>query len=302
MNSLNPIPREGKPRLSDADQAGMNAFMHSYEAHYDAITAWIEQFAESIPVFAPILRTMPAATRRAENEKSRALMRAAIVDGAWDNLVSHFRTQGEIYAKLGVTFRDWFDLVGAMRTEMIPYILADHQDKPDQFAPAILGMDLYLDLAMSEIGEAYLVTKEAIIGAQQSAIREMSTPVLRLRDHLLLMPIVGLVDTARAKLVTETLLRAIRTHRARVVVIDITGVAGVDSQVANYLLKTATAARLMGAHCIITGISSEIALSVVALGVDFISLMTTGDLQSGIEKAVRIMANFEIDPAGSPQT
>lgn len=299
MNTPNLIPRSGKPQFSEAERAGLNAFLLSYDAHYDAIIDWSERYAEAIPAFSHILRNMPAAARLTQNNKSRALMRAAIVDGAWDHLVSYLHVQGETYAKLGVAFRDWFDLVGGMRTEMVPYIQADHRNKSDQVIPAILGMDLYLDFAMSEIGETYITTKEALIGEQQNAIREMSTPVLKLRDRLLLLPIVGLVDTYRARLVTETLLLAIREHRARVVVIDITGVAAVDTKVANHLFQTVAAARLMGARCVITGISSEIAQSIVLLGIDLAGLTTISDLQSGIEEADRIMADFEIDPVRS---
>lgn len=297
MGAQDLISQGGRPQYSKAEQAGMQAFLFSYDTHYDTITKRLERFAETIPAFESILRNMPVATRLAENAKSRELMRAAIVDGAWDNLVSHFRVQGAIYAKIDVPFRDWFDLIGAMRTEMVPYIQADQRNTPDQIIPAILGMDLNLDLAMSEIGEAYLTTKESIIGEQQDAIREMSTPVLKLRDHLLLLPVVGLVDTARARLITDVLLQAIRRHRARVVVIDITGVAAVDTKVANHLFQTAAAARLMGARSIITGISSEIAQSIVALAIDFAGLTTVGDMQSGVEEAGRILDGLEIDRA-----
>jgi rsbT co-antagonist protein RsbR len=129
--------------------------------------------------------------------------------------------------------------------------------------------------------------RERTIRIQQEAIRELSTPVLQLRDHLLVLPIIGVIDTQRGKQITDTLLQTIRAKRAKVVVIDITGVAAVDSQVANHLIQTVSAAGLMGAKVMVTGISSDVAQALVNLGVDLGSLSTLNDLQSGLEEAER---------------
>src|SRR5581483_3401889 len=102
--------------------------------------------------------------------------------------------------------------------------------------------------------DVLVLERERIIRQQQEAIRELSTPVLQIRDRLLLLPIIGVIDTHRARLITENLLRAIRDNRARVVVMDVTGVATIDSKVANHLLQTVTAARLMGATVIVSGL------------------------------------------------
>jgi rsbT co-antagonist protein RsbR len=145
-------------------------------------------------------------------------------------------------------------------------------------------------MVMGFIGEAYLATKEQIIGQQQEAIREISTPVLQVRDQLLIIPIVGLVDTHRARLLTEGLLKAIRERRAKGVVMDITGVPIVDSKVANHLAQACEAARLMGALVVMTGISSEIALTLVTIGAQLQGVRTVGDLQGGIELIERFLA------------
>ena len=96
-----------------------------------------------------------------------------------------------------------------------------------------------------------------------------------------------MLDNQRATQLTEQLLQGIRTHRAKVVVIDITGVADVDTEVANHLVKTVDASRLMGASVIITGLSSDIAQTLVTIGVDLSKMNTIGDLQGGIEEAER---------------
>lgn len=137
------------------------------------------------------------------------------------------------------------------------------------------------------IVDVMVFERERVIRQQQDAIRELSTPVLQLRDRLLLLPIIGVIDTYRARLITESLLEAIRSNRAKVVVMDITGVATIDSKVANHILQTVEAARLMGAQVIVTGIRAPVAQSLVALGIELGRLDTVGDLQGGIELAER---------------
>jgi rsbT co-antagonist protein RsbR len=150
-------------------------------------------------------------------------------------------------------------------------------------------MDAFFDVAMATIGTAYLVRKESTIEVQQDAIRELSTPVLPLRDGMLILPVVGVVDSHRAHQLTQHLLEAIRQSRATVAVVDITGVPSVDSKVANHFIQTVEAAKLMGTIVILTGLSPAIAKALVTLGVDLSKLNTVGDLQGGVEEAERIL-------------
>lgn len=145
----------------------------------------------------------------------------------------------------------------------------------------------FLDLGFAF--DAYMLERERTIWRQEEQLRKLSTPVLQLQDELLLQPIVGLVDTSRAQQLTEQLLHAIRERRARVVVVDVTGVGVVDSRVANHLVQTVEAARLMGAAAIVTGLSAEVAQTLVRLGVDLSAVRTVGDLQGGIEEANRLL-------------
>src|SRR5213592_308796 len=137
------------------------------------------------------------------------------------------------------------------------------------------------------VGVSFVQERERIIRQQQEAIRELSTPVLQVRERLLILPIIGVIDAQRARQLTEQLLRGIRQNRAKVVVIDITGVPTIDSTVANHLVQTVEASRLMGASVIITGLSSEIAQTLVTIGVDLSKMNAVGDLQGGIEEAER---------------
>ncbi len=146
---------------------------------------------------------------------------------------------------------------------------------------------VFFDISLAV--ETYVHAREATMRKQQEAIRELSTPVLQIRERLLLLPIIGVIDTHRARLITDSLLRAIRANRAKVVVMDVTGVATIDSKVANHIIQTVTAAGLMGASVIVTGLSSDVAQALVALGLDLGKLNTVGDLQGGIEEAERLL-------------
>jgi len=146
------------------------------------------------------------------------------------------------------------------------------------------------------VAVGFVQERERIIRQQQEAIRELSTPVLQVRERLLILPIIGLIDPQRARQLTEQLLQAIRSNRAKVVVMDITGVPSIDSNVANYLVQTVDASRLMGANVIVTGLSPEIAQTLVVIGVDLSKMDTVGDLQGGIEKAER-MLGYKVVPA-----
>jgi rsbT co-antagonist protein RsbR len=137
------------------------------------------------------------------------------------------------------------------------------------------------------VAVSFVDERERVIRQQQDAIRELSTPVLPVRERLLVLPIIGVLDSERARQLTEQLLIGIRTHRAKVVVMDITGAPDIDETVANHLVQTVDASRLMGASVIITGLSPEIAQTLVTIGVDLSKMNTIGDLQSGLEEAER---------------
>jgi rsbT co-antagonist protein RsbR len=137
------------------------------------------------------------------------------------------------------------------------------------------------------VAVSFVEQRERVIREQQDALLELSTPVLQVRERLLILPIIGVLDEVRARQLTEQLLHGIRAHRAKLVVIDVTGVPNMDEGVANSLVDTVTASRLMGADVIITGLSSEIAQTLVTIGVDLSKMHTVGDLQGGIEEAER---------------
>lgn len=150
-----------------------------------------------------------------------------------------------------------------------------------------LGKALFLDLSLAVDG--YVYDRDRTIRSQQRELEKLSTPVLQLRPGLLILPIIGMLDSRRAQQLTEQLLHSIRTRRGKVVVLDVTGVAAVDSRVANHLLQTVDAARLMGATAIVTGVSPEVAQTLVGLGISLGNVTTVADLQGGIDEADRLL-------------
>ena len=135
--------------------------------------------------------------------------------------------------------------------------------------------------------EIYQKSREEVIRRQQEELLELSTPVVKLWDGVLALPIIGTLDSARTQIVMESLLQAIVQTNSRVAIIDITGVPTVDTVVAQHLLKTITAARLMGAECIISGVRPQIAQTIVHLGINLLDVTTKATLSAAFSVALQ---------------
>jgi rsbT co-antagonist protein RsbR len=196
---------------------------------------------------------------------------------------------GTIHEKIGLPVRSFLGMYAFYLRQIAARLLDEYADRPERAFEAFHSLTklLFLDIGLAV--ETYIYQRESTIANQQEAIRELSTPVLRLRERLLVLPIIGILDTSRAQKLTEGLLGSIRESRAKVVILDVTGVPAVDSAVANHLLQAVEASRLMGAKVIVTGLSSDVAQALVTLGVDLTKLNAVGDLQGGIEVADRII-------------
>jgi rsbT co-antagonist protein RsbR len=209
--------------------------------------------------------------------------------GSTDALQAYARDLSERIIPRGVETEEVVNIVLLLRDVLARSLFEKyHKD----FALLNRVLDAYEPAAnriANMVAVSFVQERERVIREQQDAIRELSTPVLQVRERLLILPIIGILDGPRAAQLTDQLLKAIRRHRAKVVVVDITGVPDVDEGVANSLVQTVDASRLMGASVIITGLSSEIAATLVAIGVDLSKMDTVGDLQEGIEEAERLL-------------
>lgn len=277
-------PDPATPPLSDTLRAALVEYFEFTQRHRAEMDAAMQQVLLTLPELNEILRRMTPAQLAEQQARSEKLQRQALVEGDWGPYLDDVRTQGAFYAQGGLALGTWMQLMLQIRAVMRQKFFEQIADR-DALSRMLDAMNLVIDTTMAVLGEAYLGAKEKIIGHQQEAIRELSTPVLQVRDRLLIIPVVGMVDTRRARHLTESMLKAIRDRRARAVVMDITGVPIVDSKVANHLAQACEAGRLMGARVILTGVSAEIAQALVTLGAELRGVETLGDLQSGIESA-----------------
>ena len=214
---------------------------------------------------------------------------AVLESGSVEALQAYARDLSERIIPRGVETHEVVGIVLLLRDVLARSLFKKYQS---DFGLLNRVLDAYEPAAnriANTVAVSFVQERERIIRQQQEAIRELSTPVLQVRERLLILPIIGVIDPQRARQVTEQLLRGIRANRAKVVVIDITGVPSVDSTVANHLVQTVDASRLMGATVILTGLSSEIAQTLVTIGMDLSKMKTVGDLQGGIEEAERLL-------------
>ncbi|HEX9823497.1 MAG TPA: STAS domain-containing protein [Actinomycetota bacterium] len=273
----------GLEQLKPEEQEALRDFWKVYDVHYDEISDAATAGLRVDPELGPLIESMPEEQVLTQRQVSRELMQKAIEEGDWGPYIENLRTQGAVYAETGLSFAAWFRAVDEVRPLATKHLFDGYRDDPERLVMVLSGMNRFFDAALTIIGEEYLRVKERIISQQQQAIRELSTPVLQINDELLLLPMVGVVDSHRARQMTDQLLKAIHQKRARVVVIDITGVPTVDSMVANHLVQAVEAARLLGARAVVTGVSAEVAQTLVRIGVDLSRLDTEGDLQKGLE-------------------
>jgi rsbT co-antagonist protein RsbR len=219
--------------------------------------------------------------------------------GSVEALQAYARDLSERIIPRGVETDEVLGIVLLLRDVLARSLFEKYQTDFDLLNRVLDAYEPAANRIANTVGVSFVQERERIIRQQQEAIRELSTPVLQVREQLLILPIIGVLDSQRARQVTEQLLRAIRANRAKVVVIDITGVPTIDSTVANHLVQTVDASGLMGASVIITGLSSDIALTLVTIGLDLSKMNAVGDLQGGIEEAERLLG-YEVTRTGEP--
>ena len=210
--------------------------------------------------------------------------------GSVETLQAYARDLSERIIPRGVETHEVLGIVLLLRDVLARSLFEKYQHDAGLLNRILDAYEPAANSIAATVGVSFVEERERVIREQQQAIRELSTPVLQVRPQLLILPIIGVLDSQRARQLTEQLLAEIQSHRAKLVVIDITGVASIDLEVANHLVQTVEAARLMGASAIISGLSSTIAQTLVGLGVDLSMLRTVGDLQGGLEEAERLLA------------
>lgn len=224
---------------------------------------------------------------------------AVLETGAVEALQNYARNLSERIIPRGVETDEVLGIVLLLRDVLARSLFEKYQSDFDLLNRVLDAYEPAANRIAKTVGVSFVQERERVIRQQQEAIRELSTPVLQVREQLLILPIIGVLDGQRARQLTQQLLGAIRANRAKVVVVDITGVPIIDSIVANYLVRTVDASGLMGASVIITGLSSEIALTLVTIGLDLSKVHAVGDLQGGIEEAEHLLG-YEVTRTNEP--
>jgi rsbT co-antagonist protein RsbR len=192
---------------------------------------------------------------------------------------------GAAHERIGLAPK-WY--LGAYRQylHLIHEALYAEMSEPKAIRDAFASIQriVWFDVALAI--DTYIAANLDALGRHQAAIRELSTPVIRVYEKILLLPLVGAIDSHRAHQVMESVLLNIVEAQARCIIIDIAGVPVVDTRVADHLLKTTAAVRLLGAQTILTGITAQVARTMVQLGVDISAMQTVSRLSDGIELAL----------------
>jgi len=289
---LNDAAIERRKRIVNLEQSDLVRIA----AIKDLITPRTEDYVETFfNHLAGLDEARPLLASRAMVQRARQLKRehlVAMVQGDYGTRYVEQRLElGALYARAGLEARVFLGAFLQLLKQVGNTVMKQFERVPMEGFESFISLKKVAFFDIGIIVDTIVFERERVIRQQQEAIRELSTPVLQIRDRLLLLPIIGIIDTQRARLITESLLLAIRTNRAKVVVMDVTGVATIDSKVANHLLQTVAAARLMGALVIVTGLTAEVAQSLVTLGLELSKLNTVGDLQGGLEEAERLLAS-----------
>ena len=270
------------------DEARLQQLEPISEARIDSV---VEAFYEHLLSFEEMKAFFPDAAVLDRVKAGQKAYFHRLTQGNYDPDYIEDRVRiGAIHEQINLPVNFYLAMYNFYMREVSKHIFSAGFDNPDEATAIFLSLTKLIFLDISLAVDTFIESRERTIRAlQQESIRELSTPVLPFREGMLLLPIIGQIDSQRARQLTEHLLVSIRAKRAKVIVIDITGVATVDSRVANHLVQTVDAARLMGAKVVISGISPEIALTMVTLGIDLGPIYTVGDLQNGIEHAERLL-------------
>jgi rsbT co-antagonist protein RsbR len=266
------------------------AIIEKYEA--DLLADWLQEFKDASLRRDELIKMSET---RQQCEEFLRLLRDAAAHGNYSDIQApEWSSMRQMLADVtrsriqqGFTASEVAILVFSFKKPLFARLRQEFLQDGEVLAEEILTANTLLDRLGLWITEVYQKTREEIIIRQQEELIELSTPVVKLWDGILALPMIGTLDSARTQVVMESLLQQIVETGSEVVIIDITGVPTVDTLVAQHLLKTVAAARLMGTDCIISGIRPQIAQTIVHLGVDLKDVVTKATMADAFRLALQ---------------
>lgn len=274
--------------------SGNTVLAETLQADFEEIlSAWLQAQAKE-----GAKRTDLVSTRETESQSrellaalARAARDAVLDEGldfsnpVWDTVRETLEDITESRTQRGISPSEMGFFVISMKMPIFERMRTRIGDDVDRVVTEMWNTSRIVNQMSLHAIENLVQKREAVIERQQSEMTEVSAPVVKIWDRIVTVPLIGTLDSFRAQTVMENLLSAIVQWEAEVAIIDITGVSTVDTLVAQHLLKTAAAVRLMGAQCVICGVSPKIAQTIVNLGVELPNVTTRIDLQSGLAYA-----------------
>jgi rsbT co-antagonist protein RsbR len=245
----------------------LRAYVTFANEHLPAISEINAAAYARVPAFVPMLTQLEGEAMLAQNRANMLRITAAAADGKWQPYIESLRTRGASYARMGMDFTDWTNVFRYLKSGVIDLVFQILRDDEDRRWTS-RGVAELLDVVVQVVGQEFFDTQTAALREKDAAIRTLGTTVLVAEPRVLVVPLIGEVDDERVRILHAKLLPAIRAERARAVVLDLTGVAALDSNAMAQLGRLSHAAELMGARVILSGLAPDLCRSLVEIGVD----------------------------------
>jgi len=270
-------------------QNAMTEVLEKFEA--EILPQWVSEQVAAVTMRRDLLNE---AQLWDQSRRFLSVLRAAVQSGSTDITAAPWSAVRDVLVELsreraaqGFTPRETATFVFSLKQPLFVRLRTQIGDSRQAYEEALWSTTVLLDKLGLYTAEVFVKSREELIRRQQMEMLELSTPVVKLFEGILALPLIGTLDSSRTQVVMENLLQRIVETGASIAIIDITGVPTVDTLVAQHLLKTVAAARLMGADCIISGIRPQIAQTIVHLGVDLGQVSTKASLADALTMALR---------------
>jgi rsbT co-antagonist protein RsbR len=271
-----------KSRIPDILQAHEEKLLEDWMREQSTSSAWrADLLSESE------LRQQSAEFLSAFRQAMQSNNLTDIMAPKWDQVREILTRLSRSRAQHGFTPSETAKFIFSLKQPLFARLRQEFKQDPETLTEEVWATTVLLDKLGLFTTEAYQQSRESVIARQQQELLELSTPVVKLWDGILALPLIGTLDSARTQVMMENLLQQIVETEAAIAIIDITGVPTVDTLVAQHLLKTVAAARLMGADCLISGIRPQIAQTIVQLGVDLNEVTTKASLAEAFRLALQ---------------